>query len=80
MEVTALQQPTPTEPITNTMENNSMDIDMDIDLGHFPEADVIETVSLFHLFAVDLISLTDVVTRIISNNQVSQRKMASSTP
>ncbi|EEA21288.1 hypothetical protein TMatcc_009312 [Talaromyces marneffei ATCC 18224] len=43
MEVTALQQPTPTEPITNTMENNSMDIDMDIDLGHFPEADVIET-------------------------------------
>lgn len=46
MEVTALQQPTPTKPITSTMEN-SMDIDMDIDLGPLPEADAIETVSLF---------------------------------
>lgn len=48
MEVATLQQPTPTQPITNTMEN-SMDIDMDIDLGHFPEADAIEMVSLFRL-------------------------------
>lgn len=40
MEVAALQQPTPT-----TMEN-SMDIDMDIDLGPLPEADAIEPVSL----------------------------------
>lgn len=46
MEVAALQQPTPTEPIASTMEN-SMDIDMDIDLGPLPEADAIETVSLF---------------------------------
>ena len=48
----ALQQPTPTEPIASTMEN-SMDIDMDIDLGPLPEADAIETVSSFDLPMVD---------------------------
>ncbi|KAF4976956.1 hypothetical protein F66182_17438, partial [Fusarium sp. NRRL 66182] len=42
MEVAALQQPTPPELITSTMDN-SMDIDMDIDLGPLPEADAIET-------------------------------------
>lgn len=49
MEVAALQQPTPTEPITSTMEN-SMDIGMDIDIGPLPEADAIETVSSLGLF------------------------------
>lgn len=48
MEVAALQQPTPPELITSTMDN-SMDIDMDIDLGPLPEADAIETVSLLEL-------------------------------
>jgi hypothetical protein len=76
MEVATLQQPTSTEHITNTMEN-SMDIDMDIDLDPLPEADAIETVSLFDLFAADLISLTDEITRTMSKNKPSQRRMAS---
>ncbi|OKL59429.1 hypothetical protein UA08_05065 [Talaromyces atroroseus] len=39
MEVATLQ---PTNPVVDNMEN-SMDIDMDIDLGPFPEAEAIET-------------------------------------
>jgi hypothetical protein len=42
MEVATLQ---PTNPVADNMEN-SMDIDMDIDLGPFPEAEAIVTVSL----------------------------------